>query len=85
MLCISHLRCRRCLSSDRFWGDGHLARRGVELEVDVHLVTRGQGGPGLGTCLGPARTEALVRSAGFAHFDRLPIKSQSYLFYAARP
>ena len=52
-----------------------------------HCMTQSlaQGGPGLGTCLGPARTEALVRSAGFAHFDRLPIKSQSYLFYAARP
>ena len=24
-----------------------------------------QGGPGLGTCMGPARTEALLRDAGF--------------------
>jgi len=51
-----------------------------------HCMTQSlaQGGPGLGTCLGPARTEALVRDAGYAHFDRLPIKSQAYLFYAAR-
>jgi SAM-dependent methyltransferase len=43
------------------------------------------GGPGLGTCLGPAKTEALVREAGFAHFHRLDIKSQAYWFYAATP
>jgi len=51
-----------------------------------HCMTQSlaQGGPGLGTCLGPTRTEALVRSAGFTQFDRLPIKSQAYLFYAAR-
>jgi len=52
-----------------------------------HCMTQSlaQGGPGLGTCLGPARTEALVREAGFSRFERLPIKSQSYLFYGARP
>ena len=52
-----------------------------------HCMTQSlaEGGPGLGTCLGPARTEALVREAGFSGFERLPIKSQSYLFYAARP
>ena len=52
-----------------------------------HCMTQSlaQGGPGLGTCMGPAKTEALVRSAGFGHFELLPIKSQSYLFYAARP
>jgi ubiquinone/menaquinone biosynthesis C-methylase UbiE len=51
-----------------------------------HCMTQSlaEGGPGLGTCLGPARTEALVREAGFTRFERLPIKSQSYLFYAAR-
>lgn len=42
------------------------------------------GGPGLGTCLGPARTEALVRAAGFGQFERLDIKSPVNLFYAAR-
>jgi 2-polyprenyl-3-methyl-5-hydroxy-6-metoxy-1,4-benzoquinol methylase len=51
-----------------------------------HCMTQSlaEGGPGLGTCMGPARTEALVREAGFTTFERLPIKSQSYLFYAAR-
>jgi 2-polyprenyl-3-methyl-5-hydroxy-6-metoxy-1,4-benzoquinol methylase len=43
------------------------------------------GGAGLGTCLGPARTEALVREAGFRHVERLDIKSPVNLFYAARP
>jgi 2-polyprenyl-3-methyl-5-hydroxy-6-metoxy-1,4-benzoquinol methylase len=42
------------------------------------------GGPGLGTCLGPARTEALVRAAGFRQFERLDIRSPVNLFYAAR-
>ena len=51
-----------------------------------HCMTQSlaQGGPGLGTCMGPAKTEALVREAGFTQFERLPIKSQSFLFYAAR-
>ena len=51
-----------------------------------HCMTQSlaAGGPGLGTCLGPARTEALLREAGFTRFEPLPIKSQSYLFYAAR-
>ena len=44
-----------------------------------------RGGPGLGTCLGPARTEALLRNAGFQGFERLDIKSPTNLFYAARP
>ena len=50
-----------------------------------HCMTQSlaEGGPGLGTCLGPARTEALVREAGFTRFEALPIKSQSYLFYGA--
>jgi SAM-dependent methyltransferase len=43
------------------------------------------GGPGLGTCLGPRRTEELVRTAGFGQFERLDIKSPVNLFYAARP
>ncbi len=52
-----------------------------------HCMTQSlaNGGPGLGTCLGPARTEALVRSAGFRHFQQLDIKSPVNLFYAARP
>jgi len=52
-----------------------------------HCMTQSlaQGGPGLGTCLGPARTESLVRDAGFKHFERLDIRSATNLFYAARP
>jgi len=51
-----------------------------------HCMTQSlaRGGPGLGTCLGPARTEALIRSAGFENFERLDIKSPTNLFYAAR-
>ena len=51
-----------------------------------HCMTQSlaQGGPGLGTCMGPTKTEALVREAGYTQFERLPIKSQSFLFYAAR-
>lgn len=52
-----------------------------------HCMTQllAQGGPGLGTCMGPAQTERLVRDAGFSRFERLDIKSQAFLFYAARP
>lgn len=52
-----------------------------------HCMTQSlaRGGPGLGTCLGPAATEALVRRAGFTHFERLEIRSLTNLFYAARP
>lgn len=52
-----------------------------------HCMTQSlaQGGPGLGTCMGPAQTERLVRDAGFTRFERLDIKSQAFLFYAARP
>ena len=52
-----------------------------------HCMTQSlaRGGPGLGTCLGPARTEALLRTAGFQGFERLDIKSPTNLFYAARP
>ncbi len=51
-----------------------------------HCMTQSlsHGGPGLGTCLGPARTESLVREAGFKHFERLDIRSATNLFYAAR-
>ena len=53
-----------------------------------HCMTQSlaRGGPGLGTCLGPAATEKLVREAGFTRFERLDgIKSLTNLFYAARP
>ena len=52
-----------------------------------HCMTQSlaRGGPGLGTCLGPAATEALVRKAGFSDFRRLDIRSLTNLFYAARP
>jgi hypothetical protein len=51
-----------------------------------HCMTQSlaQGGPGLGTCMGPARTEALLRDAGFREFWQLDIKSPTNLFYAAR-
>ncbi len=49
-----------------------------------HCMTQSlaSGGPGLGTCMGPAQTEALCREAGFSRFEQLPIKSQTNLFYA---
>ncbi len=52
-----------------------------------HCATQSlaRGGPGLGTCLGPARTEALLREAGFATVEELPIKSFTNRFHAARP
>jgi 2-polyprenyl-3-methyl-5-hydroxy-6-metoxy-1,4-benzoquinol methylase len=43
------------------------------------------GGPGLGTCMGPAKTAALVREAGFSTCEQLGIRSQTHLFYAAKP
>lgn len=51
-----------------------------------HCMTQSlaEGGCGLGTCMGPQQTEKLVRSAGFSHFELLPIKSQVNLFYLAR-
>ena len=52
-----------------------------------HCMTQSlaRGGPGLGTCLGPAGTAKLVREAGFRDFRALDIKSMTNLFYAARP
>ena len=52
-----------------------------------HCMTQSlaRGGPGLGTCLGPAGTEKLVREAGFRDFRPLEIKSMTNLFYAAQP
>ena len=52
-----------------------------------HCMTQSlaQGGPGLGTCMGPARARALLREAGFTRFEILNIKSQVLDFYAVRP
>jgi SAM-dependent methyltransferase len=52
-----------------------------------HCMTQSlaRGGPGLGTCLGPAGTGKVVREAGFSGFRMLDIKSQTNLFYAANP
>jgi 2-polyprenyl-3-methyl-5-hydroxy-6-metoxy-1,4-benzoquinol methylase len=52
-----------------------------------HCMTQSlaQGGPGLGTCMGPARMRELLREAGFGRFQQLDIKSQSHAFYAAGP
>jgi len=52
-----------------------------------HCMTQSlaRGGPGLGTCMGPAQTEKLVRDAGFKGFKMLDIKSMTNLFYAATP
>jgi hypothetical protein len=52
-----------------------------------HCMTQSlaEGGAGLGTCLGPSRTEELVRQAGFRRFEKLDIKSAVNLFYAAQP
>ena len=51
-----------------------------------HCMTQSlaEGGPGLGTCMGPGRMEKLLREAGFSRFDQLDIRSQTNLFYAAR-
>lgn len=51
-----------------------------------HCMTQSlaRGGPGLGTCLGPRRTMALLREGGFSDVAQIPIKSQINLFYAAR-
>jgi len=52
-----------------------------------HCMTQSlaRGGPGLGTCMGPAQTEKLVREAGFRQFRMLDIKSMTNLFYSAHP
>src|SRR5262249_30187527 len=52
-----------------------------------HCMTQSlaRGGPGLGTCMGPSRTEELVRQAGVGRFEKLDIKSPVNLFYAAQP
>lgn len=43
------------------------------------------GGPGLGTCMGPAQSMDLLAGAGFSRVEQLPIRSVTNLFYAARP
>ncbi len=52
-----------------------------------HCMTQSlaNGGPGLGTCMGPARTEALMSEAGFTDFETLDIRSPVLSFYAVRP
>jgi len=52
-----------------------------------HCMTQSlaRGGPGLGTCMGPAQTEKVVREAGFREFKMLDLKSMTNLFYAAKP
>lgn len=49
----------------------------------LHCMTQSLagGGPGLGTCMGPARTEALMREASFQSFEQLDIKSRVNVFY----
>lgn len=51
-----------------------------------HCMTQSlaEGGPGLGTCMGPSRMEELLREAGFANVRELDIRSQTNLFYAAK-
>ena len=51
-----------------------------------HCMTQSlaHGGPGLGTCMGPAQTERVLREAGFTRVQRLDIKSPTNLFYAVR-
>lgn len=51
-----------------------------------HCMTQSlaQGGPGLGTCMGPAHIGELMREAGFARCDALDIRSNVLSFYAVR-
>ncbi|MGE0231791.1 MAG: class I SAM-dependent methyltransferase [Flavobacteriaceae bacterium] len=50
-----------------------------------HCMTQSlaEDGAGLGACMGPERTMALIRDAGFSNVSTLPIKSQTNSFYAA--
>ena len=49
-----------------------------------HCMTQSlaQGGPGLGTCMGPEKTMLLLRNAGFSDVKELPIKSQTNMFFS---
>jgi len=51
-----------------------------------HCMTQSlaQGGPGLGTCMGPEKAMSLLREAGFSDVKELPIKSQTNMFFAGR-
>lgn len=51
-----------------------------------HCMTQSlaDGGPGHGTCMGPAKTMDLLRAGGFGEVGELPIKSQTNAFFAAR-
>jgi len=51
-----------------------------------HCMTQSlaEGGPGLGTCLGPSGLRNLLHDAGFADIQALPIRSQVNSFFAAR-
>lgn len=51
-----------------------------------HCMTQSlaQGGPGLGTCMGPQRAMSLLGEAGFQDVKELPIKSQTNMFFAGR-
>lgn len=51
-----------------------------------HCMTQSlaQGGPGLGTCMGPQKTMSLLRGAGFTDVSELPIKSQTNIFFVGR-
>jgi 2-polyprenyl-3-methyl-5-hydroxy-6-metoxy-1,4-benzoquinol methylase len=52
-----------------------------------HCMTQSlaHGGPGLGTCMGPAKLESLARQAGFTRFERLDLRSGVLAFFAIRP
>lgn len=43
------------------------------------------GGPGLGTCMGSGTLRELATQAGFSSIEPLELRSQSFLFHAARP
>ena len=51
-----------------------------------HCMTQSlaQGGPGLGTCMGPAHIGELMREAGFTRVEPLDIRSNVLSFYAVR-
>jgi 2-polyprenyl-3-methyl-5-hydroxy-6-metoxy-1,4-benzoquinol methylase len=52
-----------------------------------HCMTQSlaQGGPGLGTCMGPEHIRALLHEAGFGRVEPMDIRSQVLSFFAVRP
>lgn len=52
-----------------------------------HCMTQSlaHGGAGLGACMGPARTRALLSEAGYSRVEQLDIKSPINTFFAVRP